>query len=177
MQQGGDNDDDVTYDDVNGLHSLLIEARAHRLGRLRREQHHDLRIFGSILIWILLGFLRTVSWFDLFWDFQLFSENKFSVLVLLARHTFHLLSAIVPGNDHFFTKQGLIWTSFTSQNVVKTCLVLECTPSPHAKPPPPRSGSCPRQAAQRRQGSRSPQVWDFPPWRQKWLSDVLGDAT
>ena len=45
-----DNDDDVTYDDVNGLHSLLIEARAHRLGRLRREQHHDLRIFGSILI-------------------------------------------------------------------------------------------------------------------------------
>ena len=49
MQQGGgeeislDNDDDVTYDDVNGLHCLLIEARAHRLGRLRREQHHDLR--------------------------------------------------------------------------------------------------------------------------------------
>ena len=56
QQQGGeeeislDNDDDVTYDDVNGLHRLLIKARAHRLGRLRREQHHDLRIFGSILI-------------------------------------------------------------------------------------------------------------------------------
>ena len=110
MQQGGDNDDDVTYDDVNGLHRLFIEARAHRLSRLRREQHHDLRIFGSILIWILLGFLWTVSWFDLFRDFKLFSENKFSVLVLLARHTFHLLSTIVPGSNNFFRKQGLIWT-------------------------------------------------------------------
>ena len=125
-------------------------------------------IWGYLVQFWLLAFLRTVCWFDLFWDFKLFSENKFSVLVLLACHTFHLLPAIVPGNGHFFA----IWTSFTSQNVVKTCLVLECTPSPHAKPPPPRPESCPRQAAQRRQGSRSPQVWDFPPWRQKrwWIT-------